>query len=349
MSMLGGLLNKIFNKDLSFKNPIFIKDFKEKNNVILELEKIMNQNEGYYIEKVKSDLSLFKAGVSGEKNIAYELQNSHMPILILHDLMLKYEEISAQIDYVVIGQKFILIIECKNMVGDIEITSDGSFIRHYKNFNGRCYKKEGMYSPITQNERHMALVNDILLKENVFKESMLNKILIHKVVVANPKTIINSKYAKKNIKEQIVKLDQLVNILRKINDNKEISNLSEDVMKKIGSILLKYNSEERILNTDKYKIEKEHINEEQNEQTVKEDYTKPIMENDPLYIKLKEYRLNKSKEDKVKPYYIYNNSVMEELVMVKPRTIEELKKIKGFGPVKSEKYGEDILGIIMEC
>lgn len=83
----------------------------------------------------------------------------------------------------------------------------------------------------------------------------------------------------------------------------------------------------------------------------KDDEDKKVKEEllkNPLYIKLKEYRWNKSKEDNVKPYYIYSNSTLEDLIKFKPKSIDELKSIKGFGEVKSEKYGNDIINIINE-
>ena len=61
---------------------------------------------------------------------------------------------------------------------------------------------------------------------------------------------------------------------------------------------------------------------------------------------LKEYRLNKSRKEKVKPQFIYNNEMMEEIIKLKPKTKEELISIKGFGLVKIEKYGQDIVDII---
>lgn len=65
-----------------------------------------------------------------------------------------------------------------------------------------------------------------------------------------------------------------------------------------------------------------------------------------MFNALKEYRLNKSREQKVRQYFIYNNEMMEEIIKLKPESKEELILIKGFGPVKIEKYGEDIVDII---
>ena len=38
--------------------------------------------------------------------------------------------------------------------------------------------------------------------------------------------------------------------------------------------------------------------------------------------------------------------MMEQIIKLKPRTKEDLISIKGFGPVKIEKYGQDIVDII---
>ena len=71
-----------------------------------------------------------------------------------------------------------------------------------------------------------------------------------------------------------------------------------------------------------------------------------LIEESPLYKELKKYRLDKSREEMVKPYFLYSNSVLEVIVKTKPKTIEELKAIKGFGNVKCEKYGRNIVEIV---
>ena len=49
----------------------------------------------------------------------------------------------------------VYFIECKNLIGTIMIDSMGSFTREYT-YNGKIIK-EGIYSPITQNQRHLEL------------------------------------------------------------------------------------------------------------------------------------------------------------------------------------------------
>lgn len=48
----------------------------------------------------------------------------------------------------------------------------------------------------------------------------------------------------------------------------------------------------------------------------------------------------------IKPYFIFNNETLDELVSLKPKNKDELLKIKGFGANKVEKYGVEIINII---
>jgi len=254
MGFLDTLKEVITNKPSTLKEPTFMKEFTEDNLQLNELEKLLKVAPKEVSTKIEQDIKLLSYGINGEKNIAYELKNSHMPILILHDLYLEYKGLTAQIDYVVIDRKFILVIECKNMVGDIEMTSDGDFIRYFKGANGRVYKKEGMYSPIVQNERHMELIKDILKGEDLLGTKHL--VLIKQVVtVANAKTVINSKYAKKEIKKYIIKHEQLIKTMNELHEeNKNGYWLSEEGMYKVANLLMKHNGTYKIDYEKKYGI-----------------------------------------------------------------------------------------------
>ncbi len=78
----------------------------------------------------------------------FELKNSHMPMYILHDIFFEENGLTTQIDYIVITRKVILIIECKNLYGNITVNNQGDFTRTIQ--FGKRYHKEGIYSPITQ-------------------------------------------------------------------------------------------------------------------------------------------------------------------------------------------------------
>lgn len=361
MGFLDTIKEAFTNKPSTLREPTFIKEFVENNKQLEELEKLLNIAHKEISKEIEKDIKLLSYGINGEKNIAYELKHSHMPILILHDLYLEYKGLTAQIDYVVIHPRFILVIECKNMVGEIEITNNDDFIRCFKGANGRVYKKEGIYSPIVQNERHVELIKDILKGDEVLSKNHID-VIRHIVAVANPKTIVNSKYAKKEIKEHIIKHEQLINTMKALHEaNKEGYWLTEENMYKVANALMKYNGTYRYDYEQKYGVSvvsvddgvlKEEIQEIICEEKTIEPELKSsdeetnITEESPIYKELREYRLNKSREEMVKPYIIYNNQELESIIKAKPKTTEELISIKGFGKVKCDKYGADIIEII---
>lgn len=61
---------------------------------------------------------------------------------------------------------------------------------------------------------------------------------------------------------------------------------------------------------------------------------------------LKNYRMKKSKEKRVPPYIIFDNKVLDLIVLNKPQNMNDFLKIKGLGQKKFETYGDDIINII---
>lgn len=61
---------------------------------------------------------------------------------------------------------------------------------------------------------------------------------------------------------------------------------------------------------------------------------------------LKQWRSEKAYKLKISNFLICHNSELINVVVQKPSSILELRRIKGFGDLKSDKYGEDILSIL---
>lgn len=209
-----GLFHKI-------KEPIFLKEDSALSQQLQFLEGLQGSTTAEQAKKLEQEIRNVKAGLIGEQQVAFELKNSHMPLYILHDLYLEHEGLTAQIDYLVITPRVNFVIECKNLYGNIEITNTGDFIRNI-GYNGKFYK-ERIYSPITQNERHMDLIKSIRMAErgNAFTRAMFERNFSRAyqsvVLLANPKTILNDKYAKKEIKQQVVPIDRLIAHMKQIN------------------------------------------------------------------------------------------------------------------------------------
>jgi hypothetical protein len=323
------------------KEPVFLKSGSsadEQLKKLNELKSILNPEGQAIIER---DIKYIEYGIIGEKNIEFELKNSHMPFYILHDVYLKHGELSAQIDYLVFTPKMCFVIECKNLFGDIEINSNGDFIRTIE-YNGKK-KKEGIYSPVTQNERHLELLKSLIIcKQKNFisrriAENSFRKMFIPIVVLANSKTILKNRYAKKEIKNKVIRADQLIQYIKDTYNISDLPVSSESDTKKWAESFLQKNFENEVDYTAKYD---RYIGEEISE--------KSNVNFDKLFDELKSYRLKMSRQENIKPYYIYNDKQLTELINKSPKSIDELKQISGFGEKKAEKYGNDIISILLK-
>jgi superfamily II DNA helicase RecQ len=65
-----------------------------------------------------------------------------------------------------------------------------------------------------------------------------------------------------------------------------------------------------------------------------------------FYQTLKLWRTNKAKELKIPSYLICHNSELLNAILRETKTPTDLRKIKGFGELKVEKYGDEILSVL---
>lgn len=63
------------------------------------------------------------------------------------------------------------------------------------------------------------------------------------------------------------------------------------------------------------------------------------------YQALKTWRSHKAVELNLKHYLICSNAELRHIALRKPKNIDELRSIRGFGAVKTEKFGEEILSV----
>lgn len=344
----------LFNR---MKEPVFLK---ESSNAQIQLEKLQKLEPLLNPEgqaKIKQDIKYLEYGISGENNIAFELKNSHMPMYVLHDIYLECDDLSAQIDYLVFTRKICFIIECKNLYGNIEINNAGDFIRTME-FDGKR-KKEGIYSPITQNQRHLEMIKKIKTDK---KNNILAKLMFERcfedfnksvVVLANPKTVLNAKYAKKEVKDRVIRTDQLISYIKEGYKQSNAVEESDEGLLTWANSYLELHKEIVKDYTSKYDtyrmgdsaaqpIEAEAVE----NKTAAAAITDTGLNDSEIFQELKAYRLAKSREEKIKPYYICNDNQLRDLISKMPRTKEELASVAGFGEAKVNKYGEDILKIV---
>jgi len=318
-----GFSMNLFNKFV----PTVVIDGKSLENQIEELKTLLPKVNEEGKAKLEKDIKFLEIGLSGEKKILFELQNSNIPMYIFHDVYYEFDDLSVQIDFIIVTAYKIFVVECKNIAGDIIINNDGNFIRNY---NG---KSEGFYSPITQNERHIDLISNMLYS----KKGFLGKILFNNtikqnieslVVFVNPKTIIKKYYAPKRIKSKIIRADEINSYIKSIISKCEYKKLD---IKSFANFFEFYNIKKEFNYSSKY--DKYLITNKTFDLTVlKED--------------LRKYRLEKSKICNVKPYIIFTNEQLDNIIELLPKSKDDLLNINGFGQFKVSNYGEDIISIV---
>ena len=69
---------------------------------------------------------------------------------------------------------------------------------------------------------------------------------------------------------------------------------------------------------------------------------------EPLLTALMEWRLKLSRASNVPAYVIFNNRTLAEIATGRPRTHIELLGVAGVGPVKAERFGDAVLGLVQE-
>ncbi|WBL16855.1 HRDC domain-containing protein [Sutcliffiella sp. NC1] len=322
------------------KEPVVLKDFNPKNNMIDALTKMAESNDSKVDQKkVEQHLKLFSIGQTGESSVMFELKNSMLPIVILHDVNIEFDDYKAQMDFVIVTHKFILVLEVKKLFGNITVTDKGEFQRVITK-NNRVVNKEGMYSPINQVERHVAILEKLLKARGVITKCPIR----YAVTFANPKTIIDvSNKAQAHIQKSIIRHDQIKSFLTaELKKESPVFILDHMVMDIAEAI--KDSCKEKEFDASQYLMEDSVAVEPIVENKIAPSFPD---KNNVKYV-LIDYRSKKAKQQECAPYHVFTNKTLDEILEKLPTTMDELLNIHGIGAQKAELYGQDILAIIQK-
>ena len=329
-----GLIDNVIDlavDSLRFKDTVFYKensDLQDKYNALKKLNDEYPNNEDLLCE-----LYIVKKGLDGENEIAYQLKKAHIGMYVLRDIKVKHEDLTAQIDYVIITPVYTYYVECKNLVGNITVTDKGDFIREFT-INGKKIKK-GMYSPLRQVEAQREVIRKIWESNS----SAIRKFFASKnfdyyrrvlVVAANQDTILNTNRAPKEIKYKILRADSLIRQIEYDLNHRENDEYldSKKSMEEIAQSYINLSNNEDINYYEYYKNK----------------YCNNVVSmNDDLKDRLIELRKVRSSEMNIPAYYVFTNDELDKLVELRPKTIEELKNANILSPIKIKTHGKIII------
>ena len=318
-----------------FKDTVFYKENSDLQSKYDALKKLNGEYPNN--EELLSELFIVKKGLDGENEIAYQLKKAHIGMYVLRDIKVKYEDLTAQIDYVIITPVYTYYVECKNLVGNITVNDKGDFIREFT-INGKKIKK-GMYSPLRQVEAQREVIRKIWESNcSAIKKFFASKNFDYYrrvlVVAANQDTILNTNRAPKEMKYKILRADALVRQIEYDLDHRGNDEYLESKkgMEEMAQSYVDLSSKEEINYYDYYK--EKYCN----------DVSASI--NDDLKDRLIELRKNRSNEMNIPAYYVFTNEELDKLVELRPKTIEELKNANILTTIKIKTHGEEIIKVI---
>lgn len=344
----------------SLQGPTIYKAFQEEPTPLRQLRKL-NSNEDSQIKQnlVKEDLKRFMKGHAGERRTMYELTESDLPISILHDIQIETIDSKAQIDFVIITKKFILVLETKHLFGNLYVNEMGDFIRTGLTFSEE--HKSGLKNPVSQVERQKRV-----LKKALIENENTNILPIYTAVTfTNDKTIIEcADEAPFHTKEQICRVDQIANYIHKLLQTETTDKINTEEIHMISEQIVQLHQEQPFKDQKYYKSNQsndEYTNHYQKHsyyyipgrkelmkertepaQPSKYSFTQPVT----LREKLIYFRTETYQQEEIKAYMIFTDAVLDEIVRVKPTTPSALKRIKNIRQNDTLLYSAEILEIV---
>lgn len=335
--------NLLFQKKQEPIGTVPLKDICSKNDKLKTLERLKQiylsctdfPNKKDLCEKLDLEIRAVSKGYYGENNIYHHLKYSGINMYLLHDLYFKKDDLSSQIDFILITEKYIFIIESKwrkdNTI--FEIKENGQIRSHPTPNNWNDSYPED--SPFTQNKNHRFVLNQIIKNDSQLNKYISDKNLLDIVVLSNPKMSAYTKKAPLELASKLVLLDNLSDYITKMNSQSHLHRLSFSQMEEIGTALLSH------LSTDTevyFKCLEEPLMLKNNNK---------VLTDEELTVFLKKYRSYKAKQKGFSPQYIFYNDAITDIVKYRPETLESLKtQVKGIKEKKAAEYGNDILQIV---
>ncbi|MBM7694030.1 ribosomal protein L37AE/L43A [Peribacillus deserti] len=199
---------------------------------ILKLEALLRRLPDSHpkYSKIEGDLAKRWAGYRGEQSLEYYLESlSENEYFILHDLRLKNGNYFFQIDTLILSTKFALILEVKNIAG--ELFFDKSFNQLIRKQNN---KEEGFSNPITQTKRQQMQLNSWLA---------LNKIsplpVEYLIVISNSASIIKTQTWNTEAFKKVCHAGEVVEKIERIENLYNKYEISSKEIRKLIKVLLK--------------------------------------------------------------------------------------------------------------
>lgn len=165
--------------------------------------------------RIEQEIRTIRAGIAGERDAAYEIDFHYRDLpnrAVIHDLRIEVGGRIAQIDHLMIGRLLdVWVCESKHFAQGVGVNEHGEWVSFW---NG---KARGIPSPVEQNRRHIAVLNDAFSRGLVQLPKRLGVTLkpqLHSLILVSGGARISrprTKAAAKRVDglDTVIKVDQL--------------------------------------------------------------------------------------------------------------------------------------------
>ena len=186
---------------------MLIKSVDDKTKRLRLLEDLQNSSRLDARQKdwLAKELRNTKQGIQGEKSAAHYLDNylsASKNFMVIHDLRITVDGEAAQIDHLLVGRAFFILLETKTFGGDIAVNERGEFSVQYP--GERIYD---IPSPLEQSRRHGNVLQRLLERLEI-KPRVGSRHSMEHVVLVDPARAIRRPADKSMDTSFLVKADQ---------------------------------------------------------------------------------------------------------------------------------------------
>lgn len=227
---------------LKHKDPI--------NRHLAQLEKIANLSKLPKEKRLQVDkeIKILKAGNQGEQDSAYFIDfhyKDSQDWIVIHDLRLKYQDLVAQIDHLLINR----VLDC--YVLETKYCTEGIKINEWGEFSMLSEQRYvSIESPIEQNKRHLKVLKGLLSSENLLPKRLGFSLQpdFFCYVLVPPKSRVMRPNPEQFNTDMVIKSDELFTKTEKNIENEGfmasmgsvVKVISQDMLKELGEKLIRY-------------------------------------------------------------------------------------------------------------
>lgn len=200
-------------------------------------------------EEISGERARRLAGFNGEKKVEYILRTIDEDYyFIFHDLCLKIGDLTFQMDFLLLTNRFALIIEAKNFAGTMLFDDHGQFIRILGE------QQNGYADPIAQAQYHQRCLRKWLALHH-FPTLPIDYV----VSVSKPSTIIRMENPDPEVRKRVLPASKLPNYLFHLNQQSKKELFDPKTLRKLSKLLIKKHSPQNPNLLKEYNLTKKNI------------------------------------------------------------------------------------------